>query len=399
MLVGLIGKPNTGKSSFFNAATLLDVPVANYPFTTIQPNVGVAYIVTKCVHQELGVTDNPKNSLCMNGVRYIPVKLVDVAGLIPDASKGLGLGNKFLDDLRRADALIHVVDASGSTDKEGRVVEPGSHDPLEDVAFIEKEYDAWISGILKKDWDKISHIQDQSKVRDAIVEKLVGLGMTAADFGEAIRKAGLTQKKIQDWSDDDIFGFSSELRKSAKPILIAANKCDLPSSRTNIERLNKTGRLVIPVSAAAEMILRKAAQKGVIEYVPGSSTFKIKEGIQLSAEQERALRFVEESVLKKWGNTGVQQALNDAYFKLLGGVVVYPVEDENRYSDKNGNVLPDAYIVPRGSTARDLAFKIHTELGEGFLYAIDAKRKQRLGADHVLKDGDVIKIVSTSKRA
>jgi ribosome-binding ATPase YchF (GTP1/OBG family) len=399
MLVGLIGKPNTGKSSFFNAATLLDVPVANYPFTTIEPNVGVAYVMKKCIHQELGLMDNPKNSLCVHGIRYIPVKLVDVAGLIPDASKGMGLGNKFLDELRRADALIHVVDASGSTDKEGRVVEPGSHDPIEDVLFIEKEYDAWIFGILKKDWDKVSHVPDQTKVREAIIEKLAGLEIGAASFGEAVRRSGLSQKKMQEWNDDDLFLFVSEIRKISKPILIAANKCDLVTAKPNIERLRQTGRIVIPTSAAAELLLRRASQKGLIEYIPGSSTFSFRQGVQLNAEQERALRFVDEKVLKVWGNTGVQQALNEAYFTLLGGVVVYPVEDENKFTDKNGNVLPDAYIVPRGTTAKDLAFKIHTELGQGFLYAIDAKRKQRLGADHVIQDGDVIKIVSTARRA
>ncbi|MEM4201360.1 MAG: GTPase, partial [Nitrososphaerales archaeon] len=114
MLVGIVGKPNTGKSTFFNAATLMNVPMANYPFTTIQPNYGVAYLRKDCVCKRLNVKDNPVNSVCVNGVRLIPVKLVDVAGLVPGASQGRGLGNKFLDDLRQADALIHVVDASGS---------------------------------------------------------------------------------------------------------------------------------------------------------------------------------------------------------------------------------------------------------------------------------------------
>src|SRR5579884_4092500 len=354
MLVGLIGKPNTGKSSFFSAATMIDVPIANYPFTTIQPNVGIAYVLKKCVHEELGVNDNPKNSLCVNGIRHIPVKLVDVAGLIPDASKGLGLGNKFLDELRRADALIHVVDASGSTDKEGKAVEPGSHDPSEDVFFVEKEYDSWMAGIIRKDWEKIAHLTDQSKAFEELLEKL------------------------------------TELRKLTKPILVAANKCDLPEAEKNIKSLQDTGRLIIPTSAAAELLLKKASQKGLIDYIPGSSSFVIRDKSLLTPEQLRALQSVEEKVLRKWGSTGVQKALNEAYFTLLGGVVAYPVEDENRYSDKSGNVLPDAYIMPKGSTAKDLAYRIHTELGAGFLYAVDARKKQRLSADYVLKDGDVI---------
>lgn len=397
MLVGLIGKPNSGKSSFFSAATLIDVPIANYPFTTIEPNVGVAYVLKRCVHVELGVADNPKNSLCVEGIRYIPVKLVDVAGLIPDASKGMGLGNRFLDELRRADALIHVVDASGSTDKEGRVVEAGSHDPLEDVQFVEKEYDLWLAGIMKKDWEKVSHMSDFSKVTDALLERLAGLEVSRAVLYDAFRRAGLSQK-VQEWKEEDLLALSTEIRKLSKPMLIAANKCDLPTAKKNVERLRQTGRLVVPCSAAAEILLKKAAQRGLIHYIPGDSTFRVKEGVSLTQEQEKALKSVEEKVLKEWGSTGVQRALNEAYFTLLGGVVVYPVEDENRYSDKSGNVLPDAYIMPKGSTARDLAYRIHTDLGKSFLYAVDARRKQRLGADYQLKDGDVIKIVSSSRK-
>jgi|SRR5579884_4042155 ribosome-binding ATPase YchF (GTP1/OBG family) len=399
MLVGLIGKPNTGKSSFFSAATMIDVPIANYPFTTIQPNVGIAYVLKKCVHEELGVNDNPKNSLCVNGIRHIPVKLVDVAGLIPDASKGLGLGNKFLDELRRADALIHVVDASGSTDKEGKAVEPGSHDPSEDVFFVEKEYDSWMAGIIRKDWEKIAHLTDQSKAFEELLEKLTGLGVGRGDLTEAMRKINPSGKRLQQWTDEDIFALATELRKLTKPILVAANKCDLPEAEKNIKRLQDTGRLIIPTSAAAELLLKKASQKGLIDYIPGSSSFVIRDKSLLTPEQLRALQSVEEKVLRKWGSTGVQKALNEAYFTLLGGVVAYPVEDENRYSDKSGNVLPDAYIMPKGSTAKDLAYRIHTELGAGFLYAVDARKKQRLSADYVLKDGDVIRIVSATKRA
>jgi hypothetical protein len=398
-MVGLIGKPNTGKSSFFNAATLLDAPVANYPFTTIEPNVGVAYITKKCVCRELGVRDNPKNSACVDGIRRIPVKLVDVAGLIPGASKGMGLGNKFLDDLRRADALIHVVDASGGTDKEGKVVTPGTQDPLEDVAFVEKEYDLWLTNILVKDWAKMTRHVEPVKAKEAVAEKLTGLGVSVGDMLDAVRKAQLEAKKMADWTDDDVARFASELRKTNKPILIAGNKADVPTATANLKRLQDSGRLVVPTSAAAELLLRKAAEKGLILYSPGDGSFSIKEGAMVSPEQAKALEFVREKVLKPYGDTGIQKALNEAYYSLLSGIVVYPVEDENKYSDKNGNVLPDAFVLPRGSTAKDLAAKIHSDLAESFLYAVDAKRKTRLGAEYQLKDGDVVKIVATSRRS
>jgi ribosome-binding ATPase YchF (GTP1/OBG family) len=398
-MVGLIGKPNTGKSSFFNAATLLDAPVANYPFTTIEPNVGVAYITKKCVCRDLGVKDNPKNSACVNGIRRIPVKLVDVAGLIPGASSGLGLGNKFLDDLRRADALIHVVDASGSTDKEGKVVTPGTQDPMEDVVFVEKEYDLWLTNILVKDWAKMTRHVEPAKAKEAVAEKLTGMGVSAGDMLDAVRKAQLEAKKMADWSDEDITKFSSELRKANKPILIAANKVDMATAGPNLKRLEGTGKMVVPTSAAAELLLRKAAEKGLIDYIPGDGSFAIREESGVSPEQKNALGFVDAKVLKVYGDTGVQRALNQAYYGLLNGIVVYPVEDENRFSDKNGNVLPDAFVLPKGSTAKDLAAKIHSDLAESFLHAIDAKRKTRLGAEYELKDGDVIKIVAASRRA
>lgn len=399
MMVGLIGKPNTGKSSFFNAATLLDAPVANYPFTTIEPNVGVAYITKECVCRELGVQDTPKNSACVDGIRRIPVKLVDVAGLIPGASKGLGLGNKFLDDLRRADALIHVVDASGGTDREGKVVTAGTQDPLEDVAFVEKEYDIWLTNILVKDWAKMTRHIEPAKAKEAVAEKLTGLGVSVNDMLDAVRKAQLEAKKFSDWSDEEIARFASELRKANKPILIAANKADMPTSAANIGRLRDSGRMVIPTSAAAELLLRRAVEKGLVAYTPGDGSFAVKEGSALSPEQARALEFVDQKVLKVYGGTGVQRALNEAYYGLLNGIVVYPVEDENRFSDKNGNVLPDAFVLPKGSTAKDLAAKIHSDLAESFLYAVDAKRKTRLGAEHQLNDRDVIKIVAASRRA
>ena len=145
MKIGLIGKPNTGKSTFFNACTLLNVNMANYPFTTIEPSTGVAYVKTSCVCKELEIKDSPVNSICIDNQRLIPVKIVDIAGLVPGASKGRGLGNKFLDDLRQADVLIQVIDISGKTDEEGRIVESGKHDPINDINFVQEEFDKWLS--------------------------------------------------------------------------------------------------------------------------------------------------------------------------------------------------------------------------------------------------------------
>ncbi|MHA1224657.1 MAG: GTPase [Candidatus Heimdallarchaeaceae archaeon] len=152
MLIGIVGKPSCGKSTFLNALTMVDAKVGDYPFTTVEPNRGTAYVRSPCVCKKLEVTDNPKNSICRDGIRYLPVQILDVAGLVPGASKGRGLGNKFLDDLRQADVLIHVVDASGSLDAEGNVVDKGSWNPLDDIDFLEAEIDAWLYAIIQRDY-------------------------------------------------------------------------------------------------------------------------------------------------------------------------------------------------------------------------------------------------------
>lgn len=396
IVIGVIGKTNVGKSTFFNAATLGNAQIANYPFTTIEPNIGIAYATKPCVCRELGVKDNPVNSKCINGIRFIPVKLIDVAGLIPGASRGLGLGNKFLDETRRADALIHVVDASGSTDEEGRPVEPGSHDPLKDIEFVEREYELWMLSLIEKDWDKLTKIHRLDDALSILTKRFSGLGVSISDVKLALKSSDLSGKRPAKWSREDLERFIRALREINKPMIIAANKADLPTAKGNIERIMKTNRLVIPVSAEAELLLRRAANMGLIEYLPGSSNFKIIG--RPSEAQMRALELVKSKVLDVYGSTGVQDVINSVCFNLLGGIVVYPVEDENSYTDKKGNVLPDAYIVKKGTTAKMLAEIVHSELAKGFLYAIDARRKVKVAADYELKDGDVIKIVSTTRR-
>lgn len=398
--MGVVGKPNVGKSTFFAAATLKDVPIADYPFTTIKPNVGVAHLVTKCVCKELGVTDSPRNSICMSGIRLIPVKLVDVAGLVEGASKGKGLGNQFLDDLRQADALIHVVDASGSTDLEGRKVPPGTHDPEADIEMVEKEFDLWMFGILKKDWEKATRSLEQTggKIVEHLAERLSGLSVTFADVEQVVLRLRLRTEKPSQWTDDQIMAFVVETRKLTKPSLLAANKADLPTSWHHIEKLRQTGREVVPCASEAELLLRRAAERGLVDYFPGNGSFSVKDAAKLSAAQAGALKMVEDRVMKAYGGTGVQEAINGAFFDLLKAIVVFPVEDEAKLTDKEGRVLPDAFVMRGGSTALDLARTVHSELADTFLYAVDARTGMRLASDHVLKNRDVVKIVSSGKR-
>ncbi len=397
MLVGVVGKPNVGKSTFFAAATLKDVPIADYPFTTIQANVGVAYLRTKCVCKEMGVTDKPKNSVCVDGTRLIPVKLVDVAGLVEGASEGRGLGNQFLDDVRQADALIQVVDASGSTDIEGRKVPPGSNDPLRDIEMVEHEFDLWVYGIVRRDWERVSKALEQTggKVVDHLASRLSGLSVSLADVEQVILHNHLRTEKPSGWTDAQLMQFVVGVRTLTKPSLIAANKSDLPTAPSNIVKLNQTGRKVVPCASEAELLLRRAAEHGLIHYVPGDASFKVVAPEKLSPAQVGALKMVDEKVMKTFGRTGVQEAINEAYFGLLNSVVAFPVEDETKLSDKEGNVLPDAYVMKGGSTALDLARTVHTELADSFLFAIDARNGKRLSADHKLSNRDIVKIVSS----
>ncbi len=396
MEVGVVGKPNVGKSTFFSAATLAKAEIASYPFTTIEANRGVMYVRAKCPHTEFNKQCNPRNSHCENGTRLVPVEAIDVAGLVPDAHKGKGLGNKFLDDLRQASALIHIVDASGSTDSEGNPCEVGSHDPIEDVEFLEKEINYWIKGILFKDWHKLSKQieMDGAKLERVFAEKLTGLGVTEGMVYAALRDARLGEKTTQ-WSEEDLLSLSHHIRRHSKPMIIAANKCEIAPE----ENLRKLGELedytVIPTCAEVELALRRATKGGMIDYVPGSSNFNITQGKEITDAHQKAFSKIRH-ILDKISDTGVQRCIEEAVFKLLNLIVVYPVEDETHLTDKEGRVLPDAYLMKRGATAVDLAFKVHTDLGNNFIRAIDARTKRIVGHDHELKDGDVIKIVANA---
>jgi ribosome-binding ATPase YchF (GTP1/OBG family) len=382
MIIGICGKTNVGKSSFFKAATMIDVEIANRRFVTINPNVGIGYVIVDCVCKEFGVKCNPKNSICKNGKRFIPIKLVDVAGLIPGAHEGRGLGNKFLDDLRQASAFIHIVDASGLTDAEGNPTQ--GYDPSFDVEFVKEEIDLWFVDVVKRALGKIGKAQSKAELIKMLAEQLSGLEVKKEQIEAVLEKVWIS----------DVENFARTIRKISKPMLIAANKIDLEQAQKNFEILKEKFKdlIIVPTSADYEIALKKAAEAGLIDYLPGND-FQILDKSKLSEQQLKALEKIK-ALIEKYGSTGVQDCLNKAVFELLGYIVVYPVEDENKLCDKNGNILPDAFLMPKGSTALDLAFKIHTEIGEKFIAAIDARTKKRLSKEYVLKNNDVIRIMT-----
>ena len=398
MLVGVVGKPNVGKSTFFSAATRAPAQIANYPFTTIEPNRGVAFVRTPCPHTDLkDGTCTPRTGFCAGGTRYVAVELLDVAGLVPKAHEGKGLGNRFLDDLRQAAALVHVVDASGGTNEEGVPVAKGSHDPLKDVAFLEEELAHWIANITTKGLDVDARRAEMSATRlDAyIAKRLTGLGIAEHQVTRALDHSGLDPVKFSKWTPEGTLAFAQEIRRLSKPILVAANKVDAAPPELLQRLTDLKGTPVVPTSAESELALRKATEAGVVEYVPGAGGFEVKEPADLSAPQRKALDFIDANVLKAHGSTGVQAAIERAVYDLLQLVPVFPVEDETHYTDKEGRVLPDCHLVPKGTTAKQLAYKVHTELGDHFIRAVNARTKRAIGAEHALEAGDVVRIVAS----
>lgn len=399
--IGLIGKTNTGKTTFFNSATLASAEISNYPFTTKQPNIGNAHAITVCVHKEFGVQDNPKNSRCIDGWRFIPVELVDLPGLIKGAWEGKGLGNQFLSIAAQSDALLHIVDASGSIDASGKIAEPGTGDPVADVGDIEEEMVMWYLKLFEANRDKIArNIAAGTEAVPAITEVFRGIGVREDHVQQALVQNDLVDVSLDDFGPQKTKDFCWSLRDISKPTLIVANKVDLPTATDNFRRLREEYKdmIVVPSSADAELTLRRAESRGLIRYIPGDERFEINEKTPLNDKQKWALNFIRKDILGEYMRTGVQFAINVAVFKLLKMNAVYPVADAKKMADKHGNVLPDVYLMRSGSTVQDLAKEVHSELAKGLLYAVDVRDGLHLPTDYHLKDRDVLSIVSAKKK-
>ena len=399
--IGLIGKTNTGKTTFFNSATLSSEEISSYPFTTKSSVSGVAHAISLCVHPEFKIQDNPNNSKCLDGWRYIPIELIDLPGLIKDAWKGKGLGNQFLSIAAQSDALLHVVDASGGIDSSGKITEVGTGDPVSDFADIEEELVMWYHKILEGNRDKVSKlIETGTDIVDAITDLYRGIGVNKMHVKNTLLKTDLEEKNFNDFDMIDSKKFTSHLRKISKPTLIVANKVDVEGADKNFDRLREryNDSIVIPVSGDSEFSLRRAEQKGLIKYSPGSEQFEIIRSDELNEKQINALDFIKKGIMGEYMRTGVQFAINVAVFKLLKMNSIYPVADEKNLSDKKGRVLPDLILLKDGATITDLAKEIHSDLTKGLLYGKDLRYKLRLPVDYQLRDRDVVSLVSAVQK-
>lgn len=428
MRIGIVGKPNVGKSTFFAAATLANVDIANYPFCTIEANVGVAFLPApkpcpcgelrqqRETEGRLAATDSsdarqgslctPNTGTCVGHLRLVPTFLVDVAGLVPGAHEGKGRGNAFLADLAACDALIQVIDAAGTTDVEGNPI--GKNDDfvavekgiLAEYDFLTGELDAWITGIIDDGWAKgVRKVQSGGggAMADYLHEKLTGLGATpgkVANALDAFRGEEVDFEAPASWDKELRKLLASHLRKAMFPIHVAANKAEIAPGKTwqsLADKLEEEGSLLIPCYSDGELALRRAAKGGLINYTPGSHTFEIPADSPLNAAQKAGLEGLQNSMSKLSG-TGVATLIAKVLYEALDHIVVYPVQDESRWVDGEGNVLPDALVVPDEITAKDLAYAVHSDLGDGFIKAVDGRTKRVIGAEHQLSNSDVVKI-------
>lgn len=394
--IGLVGKPSVGKSTFFNAATMNDIDEGAYPFTTIDPSVGEAYVRVQCAAPDFNENCDPRVGFCKEGTRFVPVKLVDVAGLIPGAHEGKGLGNQFLSDLNETDVLIHIVDFSGETDIEGEPTE--GHDPREDIDFLEKELNMWYLEILEKGIERYENKMKQpdTKLEEELAEQMSAFKTNKNEIKQIILSLDM-ELNPDEWTEEDRKKLATQIRKKTKPMIIAANKMDTEKAEDNFEEITNDPEYedltIIPCSAHAEKALKNAEKKDAIDYTLGDEDFEIK--ADLPEKKEKGLEKIRDFT-NEYGGTGVQKALEEALFDELGVMAVFPGGADG-LGDEHGNILPDCFLLPENSTAEDFAFTIHSDLGEGFLHGIDCRENRQIGSDHELEHRDVIEIVSANQ--
>jgi len=398
MLIGIVGKPSSGKSTFFKAASLAEVEIADYPFTTVKPNHGTGFVKVDCVDKEFNVKCNPRFGYCLDGKRFVSVDLLDVAGLVPGAHEGKGMGNQFLDDLNQADVLIHIIDVSGSTNEKGEQVPKLSYDPSNDIRFLENELDMWYLRLIEKGWEKFARTVNQEKpeLKKAIAKHLSSLRVTEELVENVMDKLNLNLD-IMKWDHNVLINIAIELRRATKPMIIACNKIDVSGAGKNFENLKTQfpDEFLVPCSAESELALKEAARHELIKYVPGENNFEVINEEKINEKQGKALDFIKNNILEKYGTTGVQDVLDKSIFELLKYIAIFP-GGINNLQDQHGNVLPDCFLLPENSTALDFAFKLHTDIGNNFIKAIDVKTKKPVGKDYLLRNRDVIEI-ATSK--
>lgn len=379
MKIGVIGRTNVGKSTFFKAMTLEDVQIEDRPFTTIDPNHGIGYVTVPCPEKEFKTKCSPHNSPCENGTRFVPVEVIDVAGLVLGASEGKGLGNKFLSEAMEADALIQVIDISGNTDSSG--ARTTGYDPGEDVEMVQNELTKWVASVISR-----ANVKSGADPAENIYKSLSGLKFSFQTVKEAVKSVG-----VKTLDGETSMAISRFVLKKDKPMIVACNKMDATDDvKDKIEKLKERfDYTFVPCSAAAELTLKEAHKHGFISYT-GDGFTNIKD---LTKEQEKGLEIIR-SILDKYGGTGIQKVVNSLVFDVIGDKVVFTVEDEKKLTDGRGRVLPDAYVVGPSYTPRDVAELVHSEVAANYKGALDCRSNLKVKNDEPVKNGQILKIMT-----
>lgn len=341
----------------------------------------------------------PNYGSCVNGKRSVPIELLDVAGLVPGAHEGKGLGNKFLDDLRHADALIHVVDVSGTTDAEGKATR--GYDPSVDIEWLRGEIVRWIQGNLMEKWGSIKrrHVAVKASAVDTLQAQFSGYGSTSALVARVLDKLQL-KEPLEEWSNETILKVVNAFTDEKFPTVLALNKIDHPDADRNIAKIAKqqpADRIVL-CSAISEVFLRKLAKQGYIKYKEGSEYLDTREDLieqgdpdggglkEMDDKLKQRIENLKDMVLYRFGSTGVVQVLTRAA-ELLGLVPVFPVKNIHTYgSGASGStaVFRDCVLVKKGSTVADVARKI---MGDAPIAFIEGDGGRRVAEDQVVSPG------------
>lgn len=345
-VVGLVGKPSVGKSTLFNAATRPDAShqaaMDPRPFTTIDPNVGPGWFAAPCPAERLGrgAEAQPEHGKAVSGRRRHPLLVKDVAGLVPGAYEGRGRGNQFLDALTGADSLVHVVDASGRSDRSG--VDLGAAeatgDPLDEVGWVRREIHLWIFCNVRTKWESVrkkARIPSKHQAKEAVLSRLFalfsGYKSTAAMTQKVFEAAGFSiqgiEDKILDWQEYDLHLLVACFLRARFPIIVALNKTDMPGAAGHVSRAQAVlGVACMPVSARSEWWLYEQQRLGHLTYVEGAGADSVV--LSPSAPPAVVARWdeVRTRVFDVYGSTGVLDVISAAVLRRRP-IFVCPVTD------------------------------------------------------------------------
>ncbi|CAI5760174.1 unnamed protein product [Candida verbasci] len=408
VVIGLVGKPSSGKSTTLNSLTDANAKVGAFPFTTIDPNKATGYLEIDCACQRFNLQNKckPNYGYCRNGKRGVPIMLLDVAGLVPNAHLGRGLGNKFLSDLTEADCLIHIVDASGTTDAEGKATR--GYDPLYDIEWLQDEIFRWILGNLKERWGSVvrKHIGTKSTTLETLRQQLGGYSANKQMVGKALDLIP-NLPPLQDWNSDIIEKVVKAFMEIKFPTVLALNKMDHPDSDKNVSKiiLKYPKSKAILTSSITEVFLRKLANQNYIKYDSGTEFIDTKEDLpddpdlkDLDEKLKNRIENIRDLVLYRFGSTGVVQLLQAAA-DLLHLIPVYPVRNIHNFTgNSNDYVFRDCILVKRGTTVIQVARKI---MGDVTIAAIEGVGGVKIGEEDIVDKGknDILsfKLVPSSK--